>query len=276
VAKKLTIKISESKISRFKESKTEKLLRIFKRIKLVRNLDLSQMNLQTSKWDFSVFHYIAKRMSKTIYLSMNEYKKRHFQAKGLVTSWPKYMKHLKSLCYDIKVETPSIFGPIMPDLPKKISFATDFLKYVPRLDTAKVTFPCFGYISQMDNLWKFEKYPASLRKLSFQSANYGQNDLKCSLSAMKNLRDLEIGFVLSSNPMLMKSVFNQSSQVAYQLRVLALKFEEEFKVETSICERLKDLPNLKKVKLQISLMIVQNNHWQVLECFNVFEVESYY
>ena len=270
---KLQIQLSDHNVSRFadrKNSNKTKLLRIFKKAKFVRNLDLGQVYFSDQNFCFSALLLIAKKMSTTPRLSVYDSKEYQNELKGLFTTLPKYMKHLKSLHYQLSFESlihVQLFhdGDTEIKLPPKIKFITDFLKYLPRLEGLKMILPSYHYTSYLNHLWRLGKYPASIQKLSFLFANVDGDVPKISFAHLKNLRHFEISPNYQSLDILMQNLIHLLLQVSH-LESLTISFLDDFYIDASICESLKTLKGLEKLKLHFS-SLTHNNNLQLLTSF---------
>jgi len=238
-------------------SKKAKLLRLFKEIKFTRNLDLNRFLVSGLHFYFATCLYIAKRMAQTSCLSVFDVKIPETNYKGFVTPWPKYMKRLKSLFYDIDVDLSNPKMSILVDedsasyiaeLPKNVKLCVDYMRYLPKLEIFKVNFPGTDYSSALDSLWRFEKYPVSIKKISFNYAKCRYRPLETSLAHLKNLKNLKIGLSDHNCVETIKSLFELLLQ-APQLEALALNFKVSLDVVDVL--PLKKLDKLKKVKLRI-------------------------
>jgi len=215
------------------------LVKIFKKTRLIRKLDFST-NLESREFFLSTFLYIAKKVPKISALSVYDSRNCVSQYKGLVTSWPKYMKHLRSLRHEPLVESSTWAQmirrnrhPVEP--PETILSMTGFLGYTRKLENVEVIFPHQLYFSRCLNpLWRFEKFPKSPKKLAFCEAQHSQNLQNFSLAGLKNLKDLEVTPKDGGSLELMKSVSDLISQVN-QLETLNIRFVEKFEIDASIC-----------------------------------------
>jgi len=178
--------------------------------------------------------------------------------KGLATPWPKYMKHLRSLDYQVEVESSAQAafeslkgtGPDVSKLPSEIKLMTDDLRYLTRLERIKVSCPPFGYCGYLDKIWKFEKYPISIKKLSFHNVNCGKNSLDMSLAHLKSLKVLEMRLHCWSSVELYQKMIDLLSEVP-QLEALTIDFDKKFEIDESACKVIKSLTKLKKIKLEL-------------------------
>jgi len=266
---KLTVKSNDRRAKQpldFKTLKKAKLLKVIKKTKFVCKLDISNMLIGDKDFYFSASLYIAKRMSKILSLSIDDYMKYKAGYKGAVTLWPKFMKHLKSLEYQVGVEPMSHTGigyflvgsADTTKIPKEIKFMTDFLQYMKKLEKVQINCPALGYSWYLDRLWRFEKYPGSIEKFSIYNAMCSENRVTASLAHLKKLKDLEIILKRLSPAELTKSVIDLITQVL-QIETLTFYFEKALNLDASVCESIKLLKNLKKIKFEICSIEHENN-----------------
>ena len=192
-------------------------------------------------------------MSHVRMLSIYDHHGKNTKFKGLFASCPKYMKQLKSLDSQLKIQSSAgFFENSRETVPKKILFPSDFLKFLPRFEEIKLTFPFFQYSPQMNRIFQFKKYPVSMRRISLHNPNCRQTALTVSLEHLTGLRDLEIVLMPETNLDLAKSVYSLISKVPEELQVLKVNFDKELYINAEINAAIKRLVNLKKVKLQLS------------------------
>lgn len=239
-----------------------KLLKVFKASKISKKVHLNELILRSRRTHFSAFLYIAKKLSKISFLSIRDLKICKSQYKGIFTTWPKYLNQLKTLSYDIWIESPNHLGIELPD---KIQFGTDFLRYTRKLEALKIILPKTQYSSYMNDLWRFERFPKSLKKLSISNANFGESPLHSSLACLKNLKSLRIDLHQNSSIMTMKSVNQLLCDITCELEALTVLFVDDFNIDASICERIKQLTKLKKARFKFSLGKHKDNLKNILE-----------
>ena len=261
---KIDLYIASSEVSSKKNAKKALLRKTFQRAKFVRNLDLSQVTLHSRDEFLSIFQYIAKKMSKVSAISIEDSRSIEGNFKGLVTLWPKYMKNLRSLDYEPTVRTLQVaggyvFGNVNPNiLPYQIYLMTDYLKYLKKLEEIRVSTISGNRYGYLDNLWIFEIYPKSLKKLSICIPDHSFGKQKTSLAHLKRLEELEVNFEVNKSVEFINSVMSKISQ-ATQLETLNLRFPRDFEITGSFCETIKSLTKLQKIKLQLHLRNQKNN-----------------
>jgi len=249
------------------------LVKMFKKIKHVKNLDLNQLLLEDRNLYLSAFLYIIKRMSKTLASSVFDYRSSKSNYRGLFTICPKQMKHLKSLQFKFFIESVLVPNPLtQKKISKDIKLMTDFLKYLQKLENIQILCPLQVFSTNFDKLWEFEKYPVSIERLALQDINYSKGIPDTSLTHLKKLKDLEIILLNSASLELMKFVTELICQVS-QLEALNIRFVDGFEIDASVCEAIKSLTGLKKAKFQLSLLDYENN-LKILESLEECPLES--
>jgi len=187
--------------------------------------------------------------------------------KELFVSWPKYLKHLKSLVFPYSVQNENPFSTYhfywheqgVADLSKSPKLTTDFLKYVKRLENLEINGPSVGSCSVLGNLWHFNKYPVSIEKLSLCNVLNAKGNHEISLARFKKLKSFEIELHRGVFSMkFMKKITDLLPQ-APQLEALKINFTDDFEIDNSICAALKKLENLKELKIRFSLQQYSNN-----------------
>jgi len=225
----------------------KKILRIFKKAKAIRKLDVSGLLVLNTRFWFSTFLYIAKKANSVFDLKTHELRVMAAEEKDLVVSWPKYMKNLRSLFSEVIAD----FGWI-DDYKEKRKPVNDYLKYLPKLENIEIKFFHNTLPFDLDGVWKFQTYPSSIKKIHFTEAKNGDKPINGSMAHLKNLKDLRFGFrIRNDNSMnTLKSVLNLLPQVP-QLEALDIDFLDFFKIDASVCAALKSLFKLRKVKFSI-------------------------
>ena len=268
----LTLKSKDESYSRalgIRDPESKTLLKLFKKLKFARKVDLGSLHLVKPSPSFSAFLCIAKRISYVKVLSIYDCRRKQVNYEGLFTTWPKYLKHLKSLCFQIKIEqTGGFLSQSTSKIPKMILFPTDFLRFLPRFEEIKIVFPFFEHLSQMDRICQFEKYPTSIRKISL----YHPGVYNPTIGHLKRLKSLETVLISAASLKLMRTTGNLISQVPTQLQALSLNLRGEFAGDDSIYTEIRRLVNLKKVKLELSsgsLQILESLEECLLECLSL-------
>jgi len=239
------------------------ILKVFKSSKFIKKLDLGQLEIRNRSLYLSAFLHIVKLTPTISFLSIYDVKTSKSHYKGTVTILPKYLKHLKSFHYQIDLEKPLYHKGLASH--KKIKFATDFLRYAQNLEEVKVAFPSIqGCIPDLDGLWRFESLPKSIKRLVFCNANYSERTWNTSFAHLKNLKNLEM---LQTNDMIManEATCKLLLDINCQLEALTIYFVEDFKIDDSVCNAIKRLTKLKKVKFQVSLVKHSGNLNKILE-----------
>jgi len=249
---KLTVKMSwkERESLDLKISKKVKVFKVFKKVRYVRALDLTELNLS----DSSLAKYMAKRASNTARLSVYDERTVRNLYQGTVNLWPKHLKHLRTIFYSIsgsKLET--FFGMDNIRLPKRIKLMTSSLKYLRKLENFRALNKSDRYSHYLDDLWRIEAYPTSLKKLSLCNANHNSGNTleNLSLARFKQLRGLEITLNNASSERLMKPVTNFFLQ-GTQLESLSINFLKGFRIDVPVFQAIRALKKLKKVKFELS------------------------
>ena len=250
---KLTVKLFEkSRCSREAKAATKKkILRIFKNTKGIKRIDLATLLVHNLEFWSSTLIKIAKKLSSTAScLRVHDTRKQKENYEGLATSWPKYMKHLRSLYFEVFVEK----GEALKEQ-KNMKLVSDYLRYLPNLSTIEIKFRYNSPSSDLNGIWKFEKYPKSIKKLHFHESRYGEEPMNTSMAHLKNLKDLKFGFRerYQNTPETVKSALNLIPQVS-QIEALEIDFVKLFKVDESVCAALKSLTKLKKIKLSVGFV----------------------
>jgi len=272
----LALKTKDANYSREnpRDPKSTKLVRVFKKIKLTRRVDLRQLQILNPTPSFSAFLYIAKRMLYVKVLSIFDSRRKEIRYKGLFTTWPKYMKQLKSLCSEIRIQKAGGFFAYGPQMTlKKMTFPSDFLRFLPKLEEARVAFSFFQYCSQMDRVCQFKRYPVSLRRLSIQHPSYNPAVLNVQIQHLKELRYLEIILFSASILELVESAYSLISQAPVKLQALNVNFGQDFEIDVSIDKAIRRLANLKKAKIQFSSVMFKDN-LRILQSFEECPLES--
>jgi len=250
---KLALKLRE-KDGSSKEAKgatKKKIMRIFKNTRAIKRLDLTGLLVLKAKFWFSSFLCIAKKVSSTVScLKMHDSRKRLENYQELVTSWPKYMKNIRSLSSVVFVEDARTKVALKQQ--KKIRPMNHYLKYLQKLAMIEIECSYNASSSDFSGIWKFEKYPASIKKIYFNQTRHGQEPINTSMTHLKNLKDLKFRFgnMYNNSVVTLKSVLSLIPQVP-QLEALEIDFISYFEIDASIRAALKSLTRLKKVRFSL-------------------------
>jgi len=255
------------------DPKNTTLVKLFKKIKLTKKVDLSKLQILKPTPSLSAFLCIIKRISHVRAFSIYDHRGKETNFKGLFATCPRYMKQLKALDSQIKIQSAAGFLDQPAKVPKEMLFQSDFLRFVPKFEEMKVIFPFYQYLQQMNRVLQFNKYPVSMRKFSLRHPNCRPGALNVSIEHLKELRDLEIVLVSESSFELANSAYNIISKVPAQLQVLRVNFDQGFYIDAAINKAIKRLVYLKKVKLQLSSVGFADN-LQILENLKDCPLES--
>jgi len=193
-------------------------LRLFRKIKLTRKVDLGHLHLISPGPSLSVFLSIVKKTLHVRVLSIYDFRRGEESYKGLFATYPKYIKQLKSLCTEISVQSSGGFLPNrIGGMPEKMMFLTDYLRYLPHFEEIKITYPFFQQPLPTNRACHFKKFPSSIRKISIQHPREQSFVRNPSIEHLKGLKDFEISFMRGSTLGLLKSTYLLIPQVSLQL-----------------------------------------------------------
>ncbi len=222
-----------------------KALRVSKKVKMIKRLDLAEFPIQHSK-----AVKIAKNLGSISSLKTD--------GKELIKLWSKFLKNLKSfssseiirqgrrICYGYEKSSQQQQNR---GLVKENKFLGNYFKYLPRLEmtTAEINFPSDSLWRNrdLDYTWRFEQYPESIRRIWFYGTKYSEKPMNISMAHLKNLKDLkfEFGFSYYNSTEALQSVMELLPQVT-QLEALQIDFIANFKIDVSICQALKSFTKL--------------------------------
>ena len=231
-------------------SQVVKLLKLFRILKFVRNLDLSKLKLLFTSLYLSKVLYLAKRMSKTPFVSIIDSKTASDKYKGLYESWPKYAKRVNTLKYRLNLSHFSFFDeendPKNPS--KRISALIHFLRYQPSIKNLDIQF-IIGDGFLTDHYWKFERYPKTLERLSLQGVNF-EKSIVSSFHHLKNLKHLELIFNDRNTGEFLFSILELVPKVSSHLQTLSLSWSDNLMPDlSSALKGMKTLKNLSQLSL---------------------------
>jgi len=184
-----------------------RLLKIFKQLKFTHNLDLKNLYIHHHKYHLPYILSFAKKMCKTSLLSIHDSKCMESNFLTTFHLFPKYLQHLKTLNYSLKFDTLlALFTGQQPQIPEKMNPLSHYTRYQSCLENLKIDFGQESHKALRENL-RFEKYPVSLKKLSFYGGKFEEPIISKSIDHLENLKALELDFDTHCSTEFLNSVF---------------------------------------------------------------------
>ena len=141
--------------------------------------------------------------------------------------------------FSIESQDPALARSDEKKLPDKIMLPTDFLKYARKVEELEIVPPQKPFPAYMNDLWRFEDYPKSIKRLSILNRDNGEITMRPSLVCLKNLKSLKLS-LYPNNPMgTMKPVCEFLSRPNCQIEALTLLFMLDFNIDISVCNAIK-------------------------------------
>ena len=185
---------NEETIFRMRRSEAFRLVKIFKTLKYVWKLDLSNLTLVPTSLYLPKVLYFAKRMSNASVILINDIKPRPVNYRGTTKIWPKYAKRATVFKYDFSFY-PRRFRGLDGNPNNPIEASSKFLhvlKFQSSIKDLTIRFT-YGTEDVHENYWKFKKYPSSLERLSLVEPEASVSPLApSSFNHLNNLKHLEI------------------------------------------------------------------------------------
>ena len=232
------------------DDQAAKILKLFKTLKYVPNLNLSKLLLTTRTFYLPRVLYLIKKMSKAHTTFVYDVKMAEENYKGISDVWLRKAPKLKTLGYAFDYRKKLGSRTINDENTSK-NFAAFFhgLKYQSHLKEIYLQVPP-GSGSFSDEFWNFERYPNTLERLSLKQINsYKPLTNNTSLSHLKNLRHLELTFSSQSSNEFITSVFQSLPLLSSHLQSLSLSWPSNF---TPDLQGIKALNQVKQLKINLA------------------------
>jgi len=255
ISPRLEINFSDTILAKYANksaSHIAKILKAFKTLKYISELDLSQMVLLPRSFYLSKVLYLAKRMSNSHIILINDLKRTEDEYKGVIESCAKYIRKAKSFDYCFGLWQMRL-GPQLDPLNASKNgwrFISLLNRHQPSLKELTIRFSS-PFLSQ--GFWKFEKYPHTLEKLSLISPTF-DNAITSSLAHLKNLKCFEIDFHPQTKIEFAISLLQLLPPIASQLKSLTLNLPGNQLLHRcpALAELNNNLTKLTQLKLQLN------------------------
>jgi len=251
----LKLEIDQDNHSR-PQSRIPRLLKIFKTLKYIHDLNLSNLALFDRKLYLPKMIYFAKRMSNAQTIKICDHSKSSGSQKGISESWPKYARRIETLSYNNVGRNAE---RVDEKVPTYISLFTNLLlRYQPRITDLSVN-SLHDMSHFIQNYCRHRDFPPSLERISLDNITFNKPIAPRNSTRLRNIKHFEMKSTQMFAENSIVSIIEPLSELCPGLQSLSLcwNYSPTSKI-LSLFSGIKAFQHLKNLKVQLGSMTTKN------------------